>query len=166
MALLIAHHRVSRASIIEYFEFRVLGFRAMAQVATRPRGMSAPARVLTLLCAMYFINYIVRVNVATASAVFQPELHLTNLQVAQIFSAFAYPYLAFQLAGGWVADRFGARRALELRIQNFFVRLRVRLEQAQINPVTFHHMVGQMLDLKLQLGLAHGMRSAFLLQFA
>jgi hypothetical protein len=48
-------------------------------------------------------------------------------------------------------------------MQNFFVRLRVGLEQAQINPVTFHHMLGQMLDLKLQLRLPHGMRSAFLL---
>src|SRR5262249_56112472 len=42
----------------------------------------------------------------------QPELHLTNTEVGLIFSAFAYPYLAFQVAGGWVADKFGARRAL------------------------------------------------------
>jgi MFS family permease len=61
---------------------------------------------------MYFVNYIVRVNVSTAAAVFQPELHLTNTQVGLIFSAFAYPYLAFQVAGGWVADKFGARRSL------------------------------------------------------
>src|SRR5256886_2826035 len=72
----------------------------------------APSKVLALLCAMYFINYIVRVNVSTAAAVFQPELHLTNTQVGLIFSAFAYPYLAFQIAGGWVADKFGARRSL------------------------------------------------------
>src|ERR1043165_7070686 len=79
---------------------------------TRRPGISATTNVLALLCAMYFINYIVRVNVSTAAAVFQPELHLTNTQVGLIFSAFAYPYLAFQIAGGWVADTFGARRAL------------------------------------------------------
>src|ERR1043165_2423892 len=79
---------------------------------TRRRGIPATTNVLALLCAMYFINYIVRVNVSTAAAVFQPELHLTNTQVGLIFSAFAYPYLAFQVAGGWVADKFGARRAL------------------------------------------------------
>src|SRR5438105_15016357 len=73
---------------------------------------SAPSKVLALLCAMYFINYIVRVNVSTAAAVFQPELHLSNTQVGLIFSAFAYPYLLFQIAGGWVADKFGARKAL------------------------------------------------------
>src|ERR1051325_4088786 len=76
------------------------------------RGIPATTNVLALLCAMYFINYIVRVNVSTAAAVFQPELGLTNTQVGLIFSAFAYPYLLFQIAGGWVADKFGARRAL------------------------------------------------------
>jgi len=83
----------------------------METTARRP-GIPATTNVLALLCAMYFINYIVRVNVSTAAAVFQPELHLTNTQVGLIFSAFAYPYLAFQIAGGWVADKFGARRAL------------------------------------------------------
>ena len=83
-------------------------------MSTKPlnAGVSAPTKVLSLLCAMYFINYIVRVNVSTAAAVFQPELHLSNTQVGLIFSAFAYPYLLFQIAGGWVADKFGARKAL------------------------------------------------------
>src|SRR5436190_115549 len=82
------------------------------EMTAHRRGMPATTNVLALLCAMYFINYIVRVNVSTAAAVFQPELHLTNTQVGLIFSAFAYPYLVFQIAGGWVADKFGARRAL------------------------------------------------------
>src|SRR5215471_21225018 len=84
----------------------------METAAAPPRGISATSNVLGLLCAMYFINYIVRVNVSTAAAVFQPELHLTSTQVGLVFSAFAYPYLAFQVAGGWVADKFGARRSL------------------------------------------------------
>jgi MFS family permease len=84
----------------------------MADIAGRARALPATTGVLALLCAMYFINYVVRVNVSTAAAVFQPELGLTNTQVGMVFSAFAYPYLAFQIAGGWVADRFGARRAL------------------------------------------------------
>jgi MFS family permease len=54
------------------------------------------------------------VNVSTAAAVFQPELHLSNTQVGLIFSAFAYPYLVFQVFGGWIADRFGARRTLTM----------------------------------------------------
>jgi MFS family permease len=73
----------------------------------RPTGV-----VLILLCLMYGITYVDRVNVSTASAVFGKELHLSNTQVGFVFSAFAYPYLLFQVFGGWVGDRFGARLAL------------------------------------------------------
>ena len=79
----------------------------MAAIA-RPQGIPATTKVLGLLCAMYFINYIVRVNVSTAAAVFQPELGLTNTQVGLIFSAFAYPYLAFQVALCSVQPRSGS----------------------------------------------------------
>src|SRR5438876_9117211 len=70
--------------------------------------------VLFMLCLMYAITYIDRVNVSTASAVFRKDLNLSNTQVGLIFSAFAYPYLVFQIIGGWVGDRFGARRALTI----------------------------------------------------
>src|SRR5438105_14186811 len=82
------------------------------EMTAQRRGIPATTNVLGLLCAMYFINYIVRVNVSTAAAVFQPELGLTNTQVGLIFSMFAYPYLLFQVIGGRVADRFGARKSL------------------------------------------------------
>jgi MFS family permease len=77
-----------------------------------PRALRATNVVLILLCIMYFINYVVRVTVSTAAASFQPELHLSNKQVGLIFSMFAYPYLLFQFVGGWVSDRWGARKAL------------------------------------------------------
>jgi MFS family permease len=78
----------------------------------RPRRLSATTTVLVLLCLMYGITYIDRVNVSTAASAFQRELHLNNTQVGLVFSAFAYPYLIFQIIGGWVSDRFGARRTL------------------------------------------------------
>ncbi|ACK52297.1 major facilitator superfamily MFS_1 [Methylocella silvestris BL2] len=68
--------------------------------------------VLALLCIMYFITYIDRVNIGTAAGAIQRELNLTNTQLGLVFSAFAYPYLVFQVFGGWVGDRFGARRTL------------------------------------------------------
>lgn len=68
--------------------------------------------VLALLCVMYFITYVDRVNVGTAATSIQDELGLTHGQMGWVFSAFAYPYLAFQVAGGWVGDRFGPRRTL------------------------------------------------------
>jgi len=80
--------------------------------AAKQTGIPASTVVLILLCLMYLINYMVRVNVSTAAAVFQQDLHLSNTQVGLVFSAFAYPYLLFQVLSGWVSDRFGARLAL------------------------------------------------------
>jgi MFS family permease len=71
-------------------------------------------RVLGLLCVMYFITYVDRVNVSTAAIEFSKEFHLSNTQVGLVFSAFAYPYLIFQVIGGWVGDRFGPRRTLTI----------------------------------------------------
>ena len=77
-----------------------------------PRVFKATNIVLGLLCVMYFITYVDRVNVGTAASAIQAELHLSNTQLGLIFSGFAYPYLVFQVIGGLVGDRFGARRTL------------------------------------------------------
>src|SRR6478752_803747 len=68
--------------------------------------------VLVLLCAMYLITYLDRVNVSTAASGFGQDFHLSKTQIGLVFSAFAYPYLVFQIIGGWVSDRFGAKRTL------------------------------------------------------
>src|SRR5271154_3778069 len=80
--------------------------------APRRALFSSTTTVLVLICLMYGITYIDRVNVSTAAGAFQKELHLSNTQVGLVFSAFAYPYLVFQIIGGWVSDRFGARLTL------------------------------------------------------
>ena len=74
------------------------------------RMLTAPNIVLGLLCAMYLILYVDRVNIATAAPLIQKELGLSNTQLGLAFSAFAYPYALFQLLGGWLGNRFGARR--------------------------------------------------------
>jgi MFS family permease len=83
-------------------------------MSARPRSrLLTPTNiVLFLLCVMYFITYIDRVNVSTAAGAFRTELQLNNVQIGFVFSAFAYPYLLFQIIGGWVGDRFGARKTL------------------------------------------------------
>src|SRR4030088_2560260 len=68
--------------------------------------------VLFLLCMMYLITYIDRVNISTAASVIKSEFGLSNPQLGLIFSAFAYPYAIFQIIGGWVGDRFAPRRTL------------------------------------------------------
>ncbi|MGG4605738.1 MFS transporter [Paenalcaligenes sp. Me131] len=74
--------------------------------------MRATTVVLMMLCLMYFITYLDRVNVSTAAAGFGEEFNLSKTEIGLVFSAFAYPYLVFQIIGGWVSDKFGARRTL------------------------------------------------------
>ncbi len=76
------------------------------------RRWNGGSNVLLLLCAMYFITYVDRVNVSSAAVAFKGEFGLSNTQLGLIFSAFGYPYLVCQIAGGWFSDRFGAKRTL------------------------------------------------------
>jgi MFS family permease len=76
------------------------------------RGLRASEVVLLLLCLMYLMVYLDRVNVSTAAAGFATDFSLSKTQIGLVFSAFAYPYLLLQIAGGWISDRYGARRTL------------------------------------------------------
>jgi sugar phosphate permease len=70
--------------------------------------------ILFILCAMYFIAYIDRVNIAVAGPVMRQQLGLSPTALGAIFSAFAYPYAAMQIVGGWLSDRWGPRIVLAL----------------------------------------------------
>lgn len=72
----------------------------------------APAIVLSLLCVMYLILFVDRVSISTAAPLMKVDLKLTNTQLGLAFSAFAIPYAVFQLIGGWIGDKFGARLIL------------------------------------------------------
>jgi sugar phosphate permease len=66
--------------------------------------LGAPALVLALLCAMYFLYYVDRVSIATAAPLIKADLKISNTQLGLAFSAFAIPYAFFQLIGGWIGD--------------------------------------------------------------
>jgi MFS family permease len=76
------------------------------------RIFSSSNMVLLLVCLMYGLTYIDRINVNTAGTGLQKDLHLNTYQLGWVFSAFGWAYLALQVWGGWVSDRFGARRSL------------------------------------------------------
>ncbi len=78
----------------------------------RPVLLRATSLVLLMLCLMYFLTYLDRVNVSSAAEGFGKEFGLNKTEIGFVFSAFAYPYLVFQIIGGWVSDRFGAKRTL------------------------------------------------------
>jgi MFS family permease len=76
---------------------------------TAPRG---PILFLAVLCFMYLVLYIDRVNIATLGPRMMSDLGLNNTQFGLAVSVFSFPYAIFQLIGGWTSDRIGARRTL------------------------------------------------------
>lgn len=81
-------------------------------LSRRRFGLSVPNQVLAVLCLMYLVLYIERVNIATVAPSMTADLKLTNVQFGLAVSAFSYPYALIQLFGGWISDRFGTRRTL------------------------------------------------------
>jgi len=68
--------------------------------------------ILVLICVMYLITYLDRVNISTAAPVISREFGFDRITMGVIFSAFVWAYAIFQVPGGWLSDRFGARPVL------------------------------------------------------
>lgn len=68
--------------------------------------------ILAIMCLLYFIAYIDRVNISVAAPFLSKEFGLSPTQLGAVFSAFALPYAAMQILGGWCADKFGPRLVL------------------------------------------------------
>jgi MFS family permease len=81
---------------------------------SRARVITAPTAVLCLLCLLYLILFMDRVNISAVATLIKSDLKLNNSRMGLVFSAFAVPYAVFQLIGGWVGDRLGPRLALSL----------------------------------------------------
>jgi ACS family glucarate transporter-like MFS transporter len=78
----------------------------------------SPSRVRWLLVAWISVvgavSYLDRVNISIAGTSLAADFHLDHQQLGYIFSAFTLGYAMFQIAGGWLADRYGPRRILAL----------------------------------------------------
>lgn len=74
----------------------------------------ATGRVFMLLCLMYFIMYIDRVNISVAAPVIQHEMQITNTQLGFTLSAFGVCYAFLQIVNGYLGDRFGPRKVLSV----------------------------------------------------
>jgi sugar phosphate permease len=68
--------------------------------------------VLLLISVMYLITYLDRVNISVAALPIGKEFGFDKVTMGFIFSAFVWAYAIFQVPGGWLSDRFGARRVL------------------------------------------------------
>ena len=68
--------------------------------------------VLGLTVAAYMITYMDRQVLAVTRPVIMKDLGISLLMMGNITFAFRIAYALFQIPGGWLGDRFGARRAL------------------------------------------------------
>lgn len=73
-------------------------------------------RIAALLFAISVVTYIDRVNISVTARQMMPALGLTDLQMGHVFSAFVFGYALCQIPGGWLGDRWGAKRVLTLAI--------------------------------------------------
>jgi sugar phosphate permease len=80
--------------------------------ATAARPSRGRWYILLLISVMYLITYLDRVNISTAAPVISKEFGFDNITMGYIFSAFVWAYALFQVPGGWLSDRFGARKVL------------------------------------------------------
>jgi len=87
-----------------------------SSVAAKASGARSYGRwyVLVLISLMYLITYLDRVNISTAAPVIAKEFGFDKVTMGIIFSAFVWAYAAFQVPGGWLGDRFGARNVLTI----------------------------------------------------
>jgi ACS family glucarate transporter-like MFS transporter len=70
--------------------------------------------LVALLCATATAGYLCRVNVSVAGALLMGEFGLSQVQMGRVFSAFLLGYALFQVPGGMLADRWGARRVVAI----------------------------------------------------
>ncbi|WPU96372.1 MFS transporter [Mucilaginibacter sabulilitoris] len=66
-------------------------------------------RILAFVFINVVINYMDRTNIAVAAPALSSELNLNTVQLGLIFSAFGWTYVASQIPGGILIDRFGPR---------------------------------------------------------
>lgn len=89
--------------------------KADEQAGAKPAGGSvigAHMVVTLLLCFLFAIMYLDRVNISAAASSLKAHFEFNNTQMGVAFSAFSWAYLASVLFGGWGARKFGARVTL------------------------------------------------------
>ena len=65
-----------------------------------------------MLCVLFAIMYLDRVNISAAAGSVKSHFRLNNTEMGLAFSAFSWAYLASVLFGGWGASKYGARVTL------------------------------------------------------
>lgn len=72
--------------------------------------------MLAVLFFITVINYADRATISIAGPAITKDLGLNSVHMGYIFSAFGWAYVAAQLPGGWLLDRFGSKRVYAFSI--------------------------------------------------
>lgn len=81
---------------------------AMPATATRLASRTRWT-ILAILFIVTTINYADRASISIAGPAIRKALGLSPVEMGFVFSAFAWSYVAAQLPGGWLLDRFGSK---------------------------------------------------------
>lgn len=78
--------------------------------------------ILFMLFVVTTVNYADRATLSIAGSAMKAELGLDPVTMGYIFSAFSWAYVAAQLPGGWLLDRFGSKKIYmwSIAIWSFF----------------------------------------------
>src|SRR5438477_12838945 len=93
---------------------------ARAQLPAQRPHAASPTHVhwhiVGLLAVVSALTYLDRLNLSIAGKYIQDEFAFSTETMGWILSAFGWGYALFQIAGGWLADRYGPRKVLTLAI--------------------------------------------------
>lgn len=88
------------------------------EISSKPttvrRLFDAHSLVTMLLCILFAIMYLDRVNISAAAASLKTGFGLNNTEMGLVFSAFSWAYLGSVIFGGWGARKYGAKSTLIL----------------------------------------------------
>ena len=112
--------------------------------------------ILALLFGTSVVTYIDRVNISVTARQMMPAFGLTQQEMGWVFSSFVVGYALFQLPGGWLADRWGARRVLTVALVWWSVCTGLTAVAAASPLADMLGTVGALAAVRFALGLGEG----------
>ena len=84
----------------------------MSEPVRRPRQQLVPVRwwMFSFLFAIGFLEYLQQRALTITAEPMMPALHLSQMQIGWLEQAFVIGYMLFQIPGGVLGQRWGARR--------------------------------------------------------
>lgn len=107
--------------------------------------------IVAVLFFITVINYADRATISLAGPAIAKELKMNSVAMGYIFSAFGWAYVACQLPGGWLLDKFGSKKVYALSI--FFWSL-FTLFQGAVGFLTGFTAVATLFALRFLVGAA------------